>query len=284
LPSEGRRPHARFLFGAQFRHDLALGFPAVTTKQLYFHNVVKEVLWFLRGETSVRTLGSKIWDSWSDSQTGQVAAAYGSTWRHWPYPVGDAGVPLWWSSDQPGPEGLVEARGWDQIEHVVADLKAVAANPGDRARRRIFLTGWCPPLVPLSGLPPCHTVSQWLPANGKLHVSGFFRSIDLFTGFPFNVAQYSLLCHLFCAVTGLVPGTLLITITDAHIYDNQVESVREQLTRTPREPHPVLETDPIVRELAPGLTLEQCGRLRPEMFLLRGYGYDARPLRAEVAV
>lgn len=277
LPDQQRHPTCRTILAAQYRHDLRAGFPAVTTKRLYFDTLVDEVLWFLRGETNVKTLGRtgqdedgeprfikrNIWDAWAD-EDGFVRNAYGKTWRDWEYPS-------------------IRTASWDQVAQLVEDLKAVHANPLNRARRRVILTGWNPPLVPTMGLPPCHTMSQWLVTNGVLNVSCYWRSIDMFTGFPFNIAQYSLLAHIFAGATGLEVGEIVATIGDCHVYDHQIDLIREQVTREPR-PLPTLEIHPRFFEVAPDLSPAQLAKVDHSWFSLADYVFDAGKLRAEVAV
>ncbi len=279
LESDGSQPLARFLLSERLEFNLADGFPGVTTKRLYFESVVKEILWFLRGETNVKTLGCRIWDQWSARELddplrpatetrppGECGPIYGAQFRHWEYPdeMGDVAT-------------------FDQIVQIVRDLRAVRDQPTHRARRRIILTGWNPPDVPLMGLPPCHTLAQFLPSNGTLHCVCHWRSIDCLTGLPFNLAQYGLLTELFARLTGFRVGRLVANIADAHIYHHQFEAVQEQLTRTPRT-RPTLRVSDEVLRLAPDLTIEQCRCLHPDMFGLDDYSFDVRPIRAELAV
>lgn len=251
---DGSKPMARFLFAQQFRHDLVAGFPAVTTKPLRFATMAKELMWFLRGETNIATLGAKIWNQWAD-ENGSCGPIYGAQWRRWPYvPFGESGP-------------LME---WDQIGKTLEAVRAVAANPFNRARRRIVVSAWNPPQIEHMGLAPCHTAFQLLPTNGRLDIHCFWRSIDMLLGFPFNVTSYSLLTHLLCELSGLKPGTLVASITDAHIYHNQFDAVVEQLRREPK-PLPRLAISPSFKALAPDLTVEQCRLINTSLFSLEGY-------------
>lgn len=274
IQSENRKAVCRFLLAQQLRFDLREGFPAVTTKRLLFDWVVDEILWFLRGETDTGTLGRQsgssflrrpIWDRWADS-SGDVKHIYGEMWRNWPYHGYGGGYEY-----------------WDQIASVLADLKAVRADPANRARRRIILTGWNPPVVPHMGLAPCHTLAQFLPTNGYLDTVCHWRSIDTFTGMPFNIAQYALLTHILAHLAGLRPRHLVCNIADCHVYDNQYEQIAEQVSRTPHE-LPLLVIDRQFFDTAPELSPEQLERVDHDWFRLDGYQYDRRQLKAEVAV
>lgn len=298
IVSEGRKATCRFLLGAQLRFDLRRGFPAVTTKKLLFDWVVDEVLWFLRGETNVNTLGRAIdepireavghtgnvtgfirrpiWDQWARPD-GDVPHIYGESWRRWPYP-GD-----------PSPEtntlgeATTTVERWDQVADVVAKLRSVVADPAQRARRRVIVTAWNPPMVDRMGLPPCHTMSQWLPTNGHLDCVTHWRSIDMFTGCPFNIAQYALLAHIFAGVAGLRARHLVCNIVDCHLYDNQFEQVTTQCCREPY-PSPILRIDERFFRTASDLMVEQLQAVDPAWFSLEDYRFHPGRLRAEVAV
>jgi thymidylate synthase len=171
----------------------------------------------------------------------------------------------------------------DQVANIVADLRAVKADPANRARRRIILTAWNPPMIPEMGLPPCHTLSQWLPVNGYLDCVCHWRSIDMFLGAPFNFCQYAILAHIFGRLSGLKPRYLVLNIADCHLYDNQFDQVREQLTRDPR-PLPQLAIDPKFFRVCLDLSVEQMLEADPAWFSLDGYEPHKGRLRAEVAV
>ena len=238
----------RAIFGAQIRHDLAHGFPALTTKKIHAHSVVGELAWMLRGETNVKPLQARkirIWNEWADDE-GELGPVYGKQWRSW---TGGAGEPI------------------DQIERLVEGLRR------DPNGRRHIVTAWNPAEVAQAALPPCHLMFQCLvDAEGRMHMVMTQRSGDLFLGVPFNIFSYALLTHMLCAHTGYAPGTLTVNIADAHVYLNHTEQVQTQLARTPRA--------------LPTLALRKRASLReyePEDVTLEGYDPDP-VIQAPVAV
>ena len=197
------------VFGHQMRFDLAAGFPLLTTKKLHLRSIVYELLWFLRGETNVRWLqerGVSIWDEWADAD-GELGPVYGYQWRSWPTPDG---------------------RRVDQIAAVVDSLR------GDPDSRRHLVVAWHPGQNEVMRLPPCHVLFQFWVGRGRLSCQLYQRSADVFLGVPFNIASYALLTHMVAEVTGLLPGELVHTLGDAHLYANHFDQARLQLTREPR--------------------------------------------------
>lgn len=210
-------------FGHQMRFDLREGFPAVTTKRLWFKGVVHELLWFLDGATNIDYLvkkGVHIWDEWA-GEDGELGPVYGKQWRSW--------------------EG-VDGRAIDQIAQVIDSIKR---NPDSR---RHIVSAWNVGEIDKMALPPCHTMFQFYVANGRLSCQLYQRSADLFLGAPFNIASYALLTHMIAQVTGLEAGEFVYTLGDAHIYLNHIEQVNEQLTRAAYDP-PRLELDPSVKRI-----------------------------------
>lgn len=213
----------RSLFGAQLRFDLSKGFPAVTTKRLYFKGVVHELLWFLKGSTNIAYLKEhniKIWDDWADEQ-GELGPVYGKQWRSWE-----------------GKDGSCV----DQIKDVI---EAIKTNPNSR---RHIVSAWNVAEVEDMALPPCHTLFQFYVADGKLSCQLYQRSADLFLGVPFNIASYALLTHMIAQVTGLEVGDFVHTFGDAHIYTNHMEQVHLQLSRS-HYALPTLQLDPSITDI-----------------------------------
>jgi thymidylate synthase len=217
----------RSVFGEQIRTDLRDGFPLLTTKRVHFKSIVHELLWFVAGETNVRSLqqnGVTIWDEWAD-ESGNLGPVYGSQWRHWTTP------------GRPGEPAHI-----DQLAEVVAQIRE---SPDSR---RLIVSAWNPADLPRMALPPCHLLFQFYVAEGRLSCGVYQRSCDLFLGLPFNIASYALLLHMVAQVTDLQPRELVISLGDAHIYANHVEQVQRQLAREPR-PLPRLRLDPQVKSL-----------------------------------
>jgi thymidylate synthase len=196
------------VFGYQMRFDLGAGFPLVTTKKVHTKSIVHELLWFLRGETNVRSLqaaGVTIWDEWADAD-GNLGPVYGSQWRSWPLPGG----------------GHV-----DQIAEVVAEIRR---NPDSR---RLIVSAWNVGEIPKMKLPPCHAFFQFYVAGGRLSCQLYQRSCDIFLGVPFNIASYALLTHLVAQQCDLGVGDFVWTGGDCHLYLNHLEQVDTQLAREP---------------------------------------------------
>ncbi len=244
VPSDDRTGTGTLsVFGLQMRYDLADGFPLVTTKRVHLKSIIHELLWFLSGDTNIRYLqenGVSIWNEWADA-AGDLGPVYSRQWR-------DFG-------------------GVDQISELV---RQITDSPDSR---RMIVSAWNPPDVPNMALPPCHTLWQVRVLGGKLHLQLYQRSADMFLGVPFNIASYALLQMMLAKVTGLVPGTFVHTMGDAHIYSNHMEQVRTQLARSPK-PLPQMQ---ILRDV------ESIFDFRYEDFRIEGYDPDPA-IKAPVAV
>jgi len=200
----------RSVFGWQMRFDLSKGFPLLTTKKLHFKSIVYELLWFIKGDTNIKYLndnGITIWDEWAD-KNGELGPVYGKQWRSWPTKSG----------------GSI-----DQLFNVVEQIKN---NPNSR---RMIVSAWNPEYVSHMALPPCHCLFQFYVANGKLSCQLYQRSADIFLGIPFNVASYALLTAMIAKTSNLDAGDFIITLGDAHLYNNHLEQAKLQINRKPRK-------------------------------------------------
>jgi thymidylate synthase len=254
----------RGIFGHQMRFDLRAGFPALTTKKVHLKSIIKELLWFLSGETHVEPLreaGVRIWNDWATAEEcarfgrseGDLGPIYGHQWRNF--------------GATRRADGSYENDGVDQIRSLVEGIRN---NPYSR---RHIVTGWNPAEATQVSLPPCHTLFQFYVQDGELSCQLYQRSADVFLGVPFNIASYSLLTLMIAQVCELRAGDFVHTFGDAHLYLNHLDQARLQLSRSPRtQPRMVLNPD--VDDL-----LEFCF----EDFQLEGY--DPHPhIKAAVSV
>jgi thymidylate synthase len=229
------------IFGLQMRFDLTEGFPAITTKKLAWKAVVSELIWFIEGsgdEGRLREIlhGERYTDKktiWSDNASApywvekrlqrhpaDLGRVYGVQWRKWRKPLVRV--------------NKVILQNHDQLIELINGIK------DDPYSRRHIITAWNPGELDLMALPPCHMMSQFYVNNGKLSCQMYQRSADMFLGVPFNIASYALFTHMLAQVCNLEVGDLIITIGDAHIYNNHFDQVKEQLKRKPL-PLPTLQ-------------------------------------------
>ena len=196
------------VFGRQLRFDLAAGFPLVTTKRVHLKSVIEELLWFLRGETNVRSLQEKgvtIWDEWAD-ESGELGPVYGRQWRAW---------------------ATADGSHVDQLARAIQQLRR------DPDSRRIIVSAWNVGELERMALAPCHAFFQCYVADGRLSLQVYQRSCDIFLGVPFNIASYALLTHVLAQQSDLKVGELVWTGGDCHLYLNHLEQADIQLARTP---------------------------------------------------
>jgi len=210
------------LFGAQKKYDLREGFPLVTTKKVIFSSVLSELLWFLKGSTNINDgLNTKIWDAWANEK-GDLGPIYGYQWRKW--------EKFTWDENQK----IYQKSHIDQIQNAINLIKK---NPESR---RIIVNAWNVADINKMALPPCHTMFQFYSINGRLDCQLYQRSADLALGVPFNIASYAVLLMMMAQECNLIPGIFVHTIGDAHIYQNHVEGIKNQLQRRPHA-RPVLK-------------------------------------------
>lgn len=309
VEKETRNGKTRSIFGWQIRHNMQEGFPALTTKKLAFKTMTTELLWFLRGDTSIKYLvdnNCHIWDGdcyraylikvnmqpgtpMGDFLTqedfinkiktddvfaekwGSLGKIYGSQWRKW-------------DEDSYG--------GIDQISQLIRSLRETPDS------RRMIVSAWNPTYIPHMVLPPCHysfqvytrelsleerrtyrrskkNISREIaPASEQMlnnsnipkrAISLMFnmRSNDVPLGLPFNLASYGLLLEIFGKMVNMVPDELIANLGDAHIYKNQINGVKEQLTR---EPYSLPKLD-----IHPGILDYELDKLEVGMFKLVNY-------------
>lgn len=252
-------------FGHMMRFDLSKGFPLWTTKKINFGLVAGELEWFLSGKTDLPSLrkfqdkpeGShtiwsddfkKFWDMSLDGDYYRERECGGSIYGEQLRSYGE--------------------NKFDQLTHLIDNLKAVIKDPSHPSARRLKCDFWNPydHLVgdkEWTALPACHLGFQCLIRDGKLNLSFQMRSSDSFLGLPYNISSYALLTHILAKLTGLEVGELVYFGVDVHLYSNHVEAVKEQLSR---------EMRPLPKLVLPEFeTLEELLQYTGKDFKLEGY-------------
>jgi len=243
----GRNGATRTVFGDMMRFSLKDGtWPLLTTKRVAWKTCAHELFWFIRGQTSNHVLNARgvhIWDgnasrAFLDSRglqhyaEGDLGPIYGFQWRHWNSPYG----------------GGERNGGIDQEADVIRQLRDPRPD-GARTSRRLLISAWNPDQLDQMALPPCHVMMQLhLRENRYLSCAMYQRSGDVGLGVPFNIASYSLLTHLLAHHCGLEADELVYFLGNAHIYEEHVAPLEEQLQRFPTYPFPRIRFDGLPRD------------------------------------
>lgn len=232
------------LFGKQMHFNLEKGFPLLTTKKVYWHGVLYELFWFLKGHTNIQYLlknNVHIWDDYpykiyrqKNSKTnlskdefinkiksdpkfannwGELPRIYGEMWRNWP---------------------TRSKRTIDQLKWAINEIVE------DPSCHNAIVTSWNPEYLytmakseDTSYFPICHNLFQLNVIDNKVSLHLYQRSADLFLGVPFNIASYALLTHIIAKITGYGVGEFVHTFGDVHIYEMHLDQVKKQLERKP---------------------------------------------------
>ena len=236
---QGRNGAVLTVVGSAMHFSLEDGkIPILTTKKTAWKTCLKELLWFIKGDTSnkrLKDVGVHIWDAnttreFLDSRGLQhydedtIGSLYGFQWRHWNAPY-------------EGCDADYTNKGIDQLQNVINILK----DPVQRSSRRMVVSAWNVEQLDGGCLPPCHVLFQFNVVDGnKLSCCLFQRSKDSACGAPFNYASYSFLVHLLAKHCDLIPHEFIHYGGNCHIYSEHIDAMKEQITRTPL-PFPTLE-------------------------------------------
>jgi len=236
---EGRNGRTKSIFGHTMRFSLQGGkIPILTTKKTAWKTCLKELLWFIRGETDNKLLQDQnvhIWDGNSTKEfmesrglghypEGLLGKIYGFQWRHF-----NAESDLKTGKAIYDKEGN---RGIDQLQQIIDALK----DPKQRTSRRLIMTAWNPCQLDEMALPPCHVLCQFNVHDGnKLSCALYLRGNDTALGLPFNVASYSFLTHLLAKHCGLEAYEFVYFCGNAHIYEDHIEPIKAIFDRLPYE-------------------------------------------------
>jgi dihydrofolate reductase/thymidylate synthase len=265
------------LFGPQLKFDVSKSFPLLTTKFVGFKSILKELIFFLRGETDSRILeaqGVHIWHAnttraFLDSRglpsynEGDMGPMYGYNWRHF-------------GAEYFGCSHNYKAKGFDQLTSLVDGLK------NDPYSRRHIITTYNPADVDKSVLAPCHgIVTQFYVEDGSINelktlsCHTFQRSMDTFIGCPYNIASYAALLHIISKMCGMVPKYLLISTGDCHLYSTHMEQAKLQISRSPL-PFPCIQvSDTLESKTFEDITIDD--------FTIIGY-LSHPPIKAQMAI
>ena len=229
---EGRNGKTKSIFGQSMRFSLKDGkIPILTTKKTAWKTCLKELLWFIRGQTDNKLLkaqGVHIWDAngsreFLDSrglnhyEEDMLGPIYGAQWRHF-------------NAEYDASDGTATSKGVDQLEQIICALK----DPSQRTSRRLIMSAWNPCQLDQMALPPCHILCQFNVHDGnKLSCSMYQRSVDTILGLPFNIASYSMLTHLLAKHCGLEAYEFVHFMGNVHLYENAVDAAKLQITREP---------------------------------------------------
>ncbi|CAN5696250.1 thymidylate synthase [soil metagenome] len=293
--------------GAMMRFDLQKGFPAVTTKKLAFKTAIGELVGFLRASRSAaefRDLGCKVWDQNANEnaqwlanpyrlQTDDLGPVYGVQWREWPaYKLLESGNEKQLADalsrgyrvvDRVSDSGVPKLLLYKAVDQLRQCLETIVANPSDR---RILFHGWNWAQLEEMALPPCHLLYQFLPnqSTRELSMCLYVRSNDLGLGTPFNLTEGAALLHLVARMTGYKPKWFSYFIGDAHIYENHLDMLNDQLKREPFPAPKLVLSDRVPDFNVDGkLQLDWLEKVEPSDFQLEGYRHHP-PLTAAMAV
>ena len=286
----------RALVGHQVQYDLRQGFPALTTRKLPFKNIVGELLGFFRGVTSAadfRALGCHFWDINANETPAWLASPYrrghddlsriyGKQWTEWmDRRIVDApaerdrllglGYQVRMCAEDVSEEGKktewLMQRTINQLENALTKL---LTDPSDR---RVIVSGWNVAELDMMALPPCHMDYRFVAFENPrvLNLVMTIRSWDLFLGAPANIAATSIFLAIMARLAGFEPGVVTIQATNAHIYEDDFDQVRELLAREHLDAPKLILSDNIKRierleDVAGAFT-----RIEPTDITLEGY-------------
>lgn len=265
------------LFGYHMSFDVSESIPLLTTKKMAWKSIIKELLWFLSGDTSSKTLEKQNVNIWKQNTTREFLDKR----LLYTYEEGDIG-PLYpfafrhYNAQYKGCSKSYKGEGFDQWTSLLSSLR------NEPYSRRHILTTFNPSVVKDCVLPPCHGIAiQFYVENIENNVLGlkchvYCRSSDAFLGLPFNITSYSVLLYIVGKLCNMQPLELHMSLGDVHIYKNHLNQVMEQIER-PVMPSPKLIVSKRITEL------EDIRFATIDDFELEDY-HPHPPIHAEMAV
>ena len=237
--------------------------PILTTKKVAVTTCLKELLWFLKGNTNNKLLKEQNVKIWNDNASKEfllsrglnyeeddLGPVYGHQWRFFNAPYNSC-------NDDYSNKGV------DQIQQLIDNLK----NPDTRYSRRHIISAWNPLQIDEMALPPCHVLFQFhVTQNNKLSCTLYQRSGDIGLGVPFNIMSYSALTILIAKHCNLEPYEFIYFLGNTHIYKEHVDILKEQIKRVPYE-FPIMTIDNIRQNI---------NDYRLEDFNIKNYKYHEK--------
>ena len=206
--------------------------PILTTKKVAWKTCLKELLWFIKGSTSNTLLKEQNVRIWNDNASREfldsrglqhlaeddLGPVYGHQWRFFNAEYNDC------NTDYTG-------KGVDQLSYVIKALR----DPVERYSRRLIVSAWNPCQIDQMALPPCHVLMHFNVVGNRLSCTLYQRSGDIGLGVPFNIASYSFLTYILADFCNLEVGDFIYHLGNAHIYDDHIEPLSEQIQKEPYE-------------------------------------------------
>ena len=241
IKEKGRNGVTYTQIGGMMRFSLENNsIPLMTTKKLAWRVCLKELLWFMNGDTDNRLLQKENVKIWNGNSTrdfldsrglnhlseNDLGPVYGHQWR-------------FWNSKYHNSKTNYTGKGVDQLQNIVDGINE--SKKSGESSRRLIMTAWNPEQIDEMALPPCHVLSQFHITEGnKLSCTLYQRSADMGLGIPFNIASYSFLTHILAKHCDLEAKEFIHFIGNAHIYDDHLVSLEEQIIKEPFEPANIL--------------------------------------------
>lgn len=259
---KSRNGNTYTVFGSSMHFSLENNIvPFITTKKLAWKTCLRELLWFIKGDTSNQKLNEKNVNIWNGNasrefldsrgltylEEGDLGPVYGHQWR-------------FFNADYVNCNTDYTGKGIDQLAYIINALK----TPNERNSRRLVMSAWNPCQLDQMALPPCHVLCQFnVTNNNKLSCSLYQRSGDVGLGVPFNIASYSILTHLIAKHCNLEASDFYYYLGNCHIYDDHVDSLKEQINRVPYD-FPQLEISTVCNDI---------NDYKEEMFIVKNYKF-----------
>ena len=239
--------------GGGYAFDVGKEFPILESKKIVLKNALSELLWIYQAQTNVvswlRERGNNIWNEWEVDSDG-IYRIYESTTENYDkdkkvnvYDL-DGNIIIgmkaksniegknikaakYFGKEFAGTIGTAYGYIINKYKRLDYVINALINNPHDR---RMLISLWQDADLRTAVLPSCVWSSTYKVYKGTLNCFVEQRSADVPLGLPFNISQYAILMSLLAKISGLKVGKLYYNIADAHIYVNQIDGIKKQLT------------------------------------------------------